>query len=102
MVSSSEGSAVSCPIWLRRELVHGDAQIRLGTGLGKRAAEERGRGAVVIGGCRSSTVCLGMTEVADDVHAIDEWFERLKDFGELEACASVAGVHLSIVAPCGT
>jgi hypothetical protein len=28
-----------------------------------------------------------MTEVADDVHAIDEWLERLEDFGELEACA---------------
>src|SRR4029453_4788899 len=39
------------------------------------------------GGCGSSTVCLGMTEVAYDVHAIDEWLERLKDFGELEAGA---------------
>ena len=44
-----------------------------------------------------------MREIRHDADAIPEFFERLKDFGEFERlCLPPSGVHLSMVAPCGT
>ena len=54
-------------------------------------------------GARVGSLAAGhrMGQVADDGEAIAQLLERLQRLGELEAAPSFAGVHLSIVAPCG-
>ena len=71
-----------------------------------RAGEEHRRRPRVIrsgryvGATRAGDVRMG--EPADHVDALPERLERFENFGELEAAPVVDGVHLSIVAPCGT
>ena len=85
---------------LRRDLVGGDAGKRVHTLRRLRAhAAQPGRRAQRVDRRR---VGRAMAEAADDVHVVAEGFERLEDRRELEAGALVAGVHLSMIAPCGT
>ena len=46
---------------------------------------------------------LRVREITDHDESVAVFLKRLEDFGELEALPrTLAGVHLSIVAPCGT
>ena len=100
MHTSIEGSGVSCPM-IGEHLVDGLAAVH-GALLGMRTAQEhRGRSRMIRAGVRALAARHRVSEVGDDVQAVAEFLERLQRLGELEAAAFLAGVHLSIVAPCG-
>jgi hypothetical protein len=72
--------------------------------LGDGAGEEHRRRARVIRTGRdvASTCDKGVRKTAHDVDVFAERRERLENLGERKTVPSGAGVHLSIVAPCGT
>ena len=67
----------------RHHLIHRDAELRLGAGLGERAAQERGGRAVVVGR-GAAAIGQRVLEAADNVDLVVERLERLQDLGQLE------------------
>ena len=66
------------------------------------AQKHRSRPRMIGAGVGSNASGGRMRQVGHDRNTVAEFLERAEDLGELEALPSVAGVHLSIVAPCGT
>ena len=82
------------------DLIHRHADTH-GVFLRTAAAEEDGRRARVLG-AGVGAGGAGVHEVADHGHVIAILLERAESLRELEPAPSAAGVHLAIVAPCGT
>ena len=89
------------PEVLRGDLIGGHARkgVHALRGFGAHAAQPGGRAERMHGG----GVGGAMAEAADDVQPVAKRFERASGWERIRSPSpSVAGVHLSMIAPCGT